>query len=180
MGNHVIKDPPIFVDAIRRFETTDKGHADTFNPIIEVLVNNDAYLTEALDGVKARADQGILDADTAQRTANQAKADALTAQNTANQAVGKIGDLKIYYSFQEVNAGYTQSTALRMVMTAMALNSELHGNVTASTGDYPSAGILHITKTVANTASMVFDSATDKYYANVTPTNIEQIFGGGG
>lgn len=86
----------------------------------------------------------------------------------------------IYNSFQEVNAGYTQTTALRTVMTAMALNSELHANVTAKTADYPAAGTLHITKTVANTASMIFDSATDKYYANVTPTTIEQIFGGGG
>lgn len=44
MANFEIKNPPEFSDELRKFEVTDKAHADLFNAIVEVLINNDAFL----------------------------------------------------------------------------------------------------------------------------------------
>lgn len=46
MANHMIKDPPEFSDVLRRLETTDPAHADVFNTLFSVLINNDIYLRQ--------------------------------------------------------------------------------------------------------------------------------------
>lgn len=46
MANYVIPENPSFNLEVRRFETTDRGHADTFNPVIQTLLENEAYLLE--------------------------------------------------------------------------------------------------------------------------------------
>jgi len=47
MANFVIKEPREYKENVRKFETTDKGHADIFNAVIEILINNDAFLRES-------------------------------------------------------------------------------------------------------------------------------------
>lgn len=51
MANHEIKDPKQFTTDLRILETTDPAHADTFNPLYNALLNNDAYLKSKLDNV---------------------------------------------------------------------------------------------------------------------------------
>ncbi len=55
MANHEIKSPPEFVQAIRKFEITDKGHADLFNDVVNPLINNDVFLKEELQEEVSRA-----------------------------------------------------------------------------------------------------------------------------
>ena len=98
----------------------------------------------------------------------------------SQELAGAFSGSKIYYSLADVNPLYTEDTPLRTVLTAMQVNSELHCNITKVTADYPETGILHITKTAIDTASMRLDSATRTRKATVTPATIEQIFGGGG
>lgn len=43
MANHDVSNP-VFNKDLRKFETTDPGHADVFNAIAEQLINNDAAL----------------------------------------------------------------------------------------------------------------------------------------
>lgn len=49
MANHTIKSPEQFTDELRKLETTDRNHADVFNALLEVLINNDAYLKKIAD-----------------------------------------------------------------------------------------------------------------------------------
>lgn len=44
MANHNIKDPPEFNPDLRMLETTDPAHADMFNALFDILINNDIYL----------------------------------------------------------------------------------------------------------------------------------------
>ena len=43
MADFDIQDPNVFSEKLRKFETTDKAHADLFNAVVEVLINNDAF-----------------------------------------------------------------------------------------------------------------------------------------
>lgn len=51
MANQVIKNPKEFDQNIRVMLTTDPAHADTFNPLLEKLINNDAYLKDGIDSL---------------------------------------------------------------------------------------------------------------------------------
>lgn len=42
----------VWKDKIRKLETTDPGHADTFNVEYQDLINNDVYLKGEVDSVK--------------------------------------------------------------------------------------------------------------------------------
>lgn len=51
MAYHVIQEPRQFLDRLRRYEPTDRGHAEVFNAVAGQLINNDAYLRRELEGL---------------------------------------------------------------------------------------------------------------------------------
>lgn len=51
MAYHVIQEPRAFQDRLRRYEPTDRGHAEVFNAVAGQLINNDAYLRQELEGL---------------------------------------------------------------------------------------------------------------------------------
>ena len=48
MSKHLIKNPKEYHEDLRKFTVEDEVHADVFNFIISILINNDAYLNETL------------------------------------------------------------------------------------------------------------------------------------
>lgn len=52
MADFEIKSPPVFVQELRKLEPTDRGHADVFNAIFSVLLNNEAYLKAVEEELK--------------------------------------------------------------------------------------------------------------------------------
>lgn len=44
MANFEIPENPKFVQELRKFQTSDPGHADVFNRVIQVLLENEVYL----------------------------------------------------------------------------------------------------------------------------------------
>ena len=54
MADFDIQDPNVFSEKLRKFETTDKAHADLFNAVVEVLINNDAFLKAVADDYSKR------------------------------------------------------------------------------------------------------------------------------
>ena len=46
-----IKSPAEFSTQVRKLETTDRGHPDSFNPQLETLVNNDVYLESKISEI---------------------------------------------------------------------------------------------------------------------------------
>ncbi|WP_205597794.1 hypothetical protein [Anoxybacillus sp. MB8] len=51
MANHQIYETKNFSEVLRKLVTTDPAHADTFNPLFERLINNDAYLKAFIEGL---------------------------------------------------------------------------------------------------------------------------------
>lgn len=49
MANYDIPEEPKYIESIRKFETTDPGHADLFNNIIQALINNDAFIKKVAE-----------------------------------------------------------------------------------------------------------------------------------
>lgn len=59
MANHEIKEPKVFSQDLRRFETTDRAHAALFNSVMEVLINNDAFLYSLVEAFTNRMTQEL-------------------------------------------------------------------------------------------------------------------------
>ncbi|MEN6325778.1 MAG: hypothetical protein ABFD18_06190 [Syntrophomonas sp.] len=49
MVNQPIHDPPDYSPELRVLTPSDRGHSDTFNPLYERLINNDAFLKSLTD-----------------------------------------------------------------------------------------------------------------------------------
>ncbi len=47
--NFNIPENPTYTEEIRKFETTDEGHADLLNAVIEPLINNDAFIKKVAE-----------------------------------------------------------------------------------------------------------------------------------
>lgn len=59
MANHIIKEPRSFSNILRKLEISDPNHADTFNPLYETLINNDAYLQVMKTGIFVSATEPV-------------------------------------------------------------------------------------------------------------------------
>ena len=59
MANHEIKEPAMFTADLRKFETTDKAHANLFNAVAGVLINNDAFLYGIVEALTVRMTQEL-------------------------------------------------------------------------------------------------------------------------
>lgn len=70
MANHEIKKPKIFSENLRKFETTDKAHANLFNSVAEVLINNDAFLYGIVEALTVRMTQELAGKVPVTRTVN--------------------------------------------------------------------------------------------------------------
>lgn len=49
MGNQEIHEPKNYSEDLRKLLTTDPAHADTFNPLFERLINNDAFMKALIE-----------------------------------------------------------------------------------------------------------------------------------
>ena len=58
MANHAIHNPPDFSPELRVLTTDDRGHSDTFNPLYDRLINNDAFLKALTDLLMVHAHDG--------------------------------------------------------------------------------------------------------------------------
>ena len=56
MANLPIHSPLDFNTILRMLETTDLSHADTFNPLFERLLNNDAFMNSLITTMKTKLD----------------------------------------------------------------------------------------------------------------------------
>lgn len=54
--NFGIPENAVFSNEIRKLETTDKGHADTFNPNYEKLYHNTLYLKRKVEDIATEDD----------------------------------------------------------------------------------------------------------------------------
>lgn len=57
MPSQDINNPLEFSTILRKLETSDPGHADVFNPLFKLLINNDAFMKFMLDQNKNNIDE---------------------------------------------------------------------------------------------------------------------------
>lgn len=62
MADYPLTENPGFSNTMRKLETTDLAHADTFNPGYQTLLDNDNYLKTETDKIKSSC-QALLLAD---------------------------------------------------------------------------------------------------------------------
>jgi len=83
MANHVLKNPPEFNTEMRKMETTDPGHANVFNPLLEQLLNNDAFLKAIADAAKEHMQNGEIHVTEQDKEGWNAKAGTTEATQSA-------------------------------------------------------------------------------------------------
>lgn len=59
MANHVIPEEPSLNTELRKLETTDKAHADTFNTLFAQLIENDAALNKKSEGLSQKVTDSL-------------------------------------------------------------------------------------------------------------------------
>lgn len=68
MANIEIKNPPEYMDKIRKLEPTDKSHADIFNNVFKELLNNDVFLKDCLETLQEKLMKSGILSDALQNT----------------------------------------------------------------------------------------------------------------
>lgn len=99
MSDHIIKNPKEYDETLRKLETTDPAHANTFNPNFEKLINNDAYLNEQINkrvNKDGDAMTGILIAQN--NTSYTVKQVRNVYLSTSDPSGGENGDIWIKYT----------------------------------------------------------------------------------
>lgn len=100
MANFEIPLNPEFSTQLRKFETTDPAHAELFNNVIEILLNNDVFLRAAAEKLvqdmqqRISDSQATLDSYYQQSTGytNQMIADLIDGAPTTLDTIGKISN----------------------------------------------------------------------------------------
>lgn len=97
--NYEIQYPKQYKESIRKLETTDRGHAQTFHPALETLINNDAYLKEQLDTTRQQLNThtgtAAIHVNDAQKAAWTNKAEKTVATASANGLMSAADKAKL-------------------------------------------------------------------------------------
>jgi len=88
MAEFVTKNPPEFSTEMRMLETNDPGHANVFNPLLEQLLNNDAFLKAIADAAKEHMQNGEIHVTEQDKEYWDAKAGTGTATQSAAGLMG--------------------------------------------------------------------------------------------
>lgn len=96
MANFDIKNPPQYSDKVRKFETLDKAHADLLNSVVDVLVNNDAFLKKVVDDYENnhKNDENIHVKEEERKTWNE-KAESNIATNSQSGLMSSLDKAKL-------------------------------------------------------------------------------------
>ncbi len=168
MANHDVTNPT-YHSELRKYETTDRGHADVFNANENVLINNDVYLKKEIDTIKTNnaSSSTKLDTHTKDTTAhitaterqtwnNKASTSlATTTQNGLMSAADKQAINNLSTTISSSVTGQKVLTEIKKVdgtgsgldadlldgkeASAFALSNHAHNNATASQNGFMSA-----------------------------------------
>lgn len=109
MPDFDIQNPNVFSDKLRKFETTDKAHADLFNKVISTLINNDAYLNEK----KANSDAIIDTKEAIQKNDQEEKIAGALAVKQIEKELSESSALK---SYTAETLGINSDTTLKQIV----------------------------------------------------------------
>lgn len=113
MSNFPIPDNPEFTSELRKLETTDPVHADTFNNDLKVLIENDAALKKDLTDVTA--------------VANSKSTVSFSRSQSSGNAIGSItidGTKTTLYSPSTMSANEVTSGTFSSTNTTMPTGTD--------------------------------------------------------
>lgn len=95
MANFNIPENPEYTSEVRKFETTDPAHADLFNAVTQVLLNNDTFLKQVTEQLIKNVNQHIKDTENPHE---------MTAEQLNLEKVDNTSDLEKPVSTVQQNA----------------------------------------------------------------------------
>lgn len=101
MANHEIPQEPIFSEELRKLETTDPGHANTFNPLFEILIKNDVHLKRLAEGLVAGTVENP-NLNTENKNYTGAINEILDIQSANADAISTLGDIVTSHQADDV------------------------------------------------------------------------------
>lgn len=171
MADHEIKYPEVFDESLRKFETTDKAHADVFNDVINVLINNDVFLKKLAEEIKTKSDNHIatggIHVTDAQKTSWTNKAEKTVATTSANGLMSAADKTKINAVASGAEVNQNAFSNVKVGSTTVAAN--------AKTATVELVAGVNITLTPDNATKKVTIAAKDTVY---THPSTKQCSGG--
>lgn len=148
--NHELKYPREYSDEIRKFEVTDRGHADIFNAPVNDLINNDAYMKDHMDVVEntlaGHTDNGDIHVTAAQKSAWTNKAEKTVATTASAGLMGAADKSKL----DGIKAGAEVNQNAISTLVAGSTNVTANSKTAA------------VTLTAGNNITITGDNATKK------------------
>lgn len=124
MANHEIKNPPIYSADLRKMETTDKAHADAFNPLYEQLINNDAFLKVKADAADSHAANAAIHVTETQKQGWEGKAPNVLASGSQNGLLSKEDKTKLDTVTSGAKPNQNALSSIKVGGTTVTANAE--------------------------------------------------------
>lgn len=124
-----------FTDELRTLKTTDKAHADTFNPLFKSLLENDLYLKALLGLLTGELQENIVDKlnEIKVLLGDSSDPNALTM---AEQLTDIINKLTAYGNkFDAFRAVYTDKRGINLDKLDVAVSSRASASILGATAD---------------------------------------------
>lgn len=94
MANFKVPDSPEYCEQIRKFETGDPGNASVFNAVVQLLINNDAFLKNMAERQRQLIQQNMSNVDATYQQAtgytDQKIADLINGAPSTLDTLGEI------------------------------------------------------------------------------------------
>lgn len=134
MASFIIKQPTEYTREIRKFATADLVHADVVNSVINLLVNNDAFLKDVCDLAEVHLKNGNLHVTKELKEKWNEKAEKTLATQTANGLMSYTDKNKLDTVKQNAEENFNTYSSVKVGSTTVTAGSK-QGNVEFVAGE---------------------------------------------
>ncbi len=164
MANIEIKNPHEYHNEVRKFETTDLGHADILNKPLEIILNNEEFLKELLELIKRKAEDhigsGVLHVTTQDKENWNGKAGTSIATQQQNGLMSNTDKAKLDGVAANAEVNQNAISSVKIGTTVISSNAK--------------TGQISIVAS-SNNVSIVGDNATKQIKISVTGGNADTL-----
>lgn len=164
MANIEIKNPHEYCSEVRKFETTDRAHADILNKPLEQLLNNEEFLKELLELITKKAEEhigsGAIHVTTEDKQNWNGKAGTNTATQQKNGLMSNTDKAKLDGVAANAEVNQNAISSIKVGTTVISSNAKT-GQITIVAA--------------SNNVSITGDNATKQIEISVTGGNADTL-----